>query len=132
MENLLPSSKTFEEIHQKSAPHQQWQPERSFIPRDAATPAHLSGLIEPLLGPEGKEEDAKDWLGDDKLRKMDVGNLLFKHKTELKLEYLENKKLQSVSDFSYAFITAAANDGIILKRHYVHWHCSPTRRSASC
>ena len=60
MENLLPSSKTFEEIHQKSAPHQQWQPERSFIPRDAATPAHLSGLIEPLLGPEGKEEDAKD------------------------------------------------------------------------
>ena len=57
-----------------------------------------------------KEEDAKDWLGDDKLRKMDVGNLLFKHKTELKLEYLENKKLQSVSDFSYAFITAGANE----------------------
>lgn len=28
-----------------------------------------------------------------------------------------------------ANITAAARDGIILKRHYVHWHCSPTRRS---
>jgi arylsulfatase A-like enzyme len=26
-------------------------------------------------------------------------------------------------------ITAAARSGIILKRHYVHWHCSPTRRS---
>ena len=26
-------------------------------------------------------------------------------------------------------ITALANDGIILKHHYVHWHCSPTRRS---
>ena len=25
--------------------------------------------------------------------------------------------------------TAAARAGIILKRHYVHWHCSPTRRS---
>ena len=24
---------------------------------------------------------------------------------------------------------AAAADGIILDRHYVHWHCSPTRRS---
>eukprot|EP01043_Picozoa_sp_COSAG02_P007254 COSAG02_NODE_215_length_28614_cov_43.077047_3_plen_206_part_00 len=26
-------------------------------------------------------------------------------------------------------ITAVARAGIILKRHYVHWHCSPTRRS---
>jgi len=26
-------------------------------------------------------------------------------------------------------ITAAARAGIILNRHYVHWHCSPTRRS---
>jgi len=26
-------------------------------------------------------------------------------------------------------ITAAANEGVILDRHYVHWHCSPTRRS---
>lgn len=26
-------------------------------------------------------------------------------------------------------ITAAANEGVILERHYVHWHCSPTRRS---
>ena len=26
-------------------------------------------------------------------------------------------------------ITAAAEEGIVLKRHYVHWHCSPTRRS---
>jgi hypothetical protein len=26
-------------------------------------------------------------------------------------------------------ITAAARDGIILRRHYVHWHCSPTRRT---
>eukprot|EP01052_Picozoa_sp_SAG31_P019295 SAG31_NODE_1401_length_8497_cov_4.386640_2_plen_673_part_00 len=26
-------------------------------------------------------------------------------------------------------ITAAARSGIILKRMYVHWHCSPTRRS---
>lgn len=28
-----------------------------------------------------------------------------------------------------AHITAAANEGIILTRHYVHWHCSPSRRS---
>jgi len=27
-------------------------------------------------------------------------------------------------------ITALANEGLILKRHYVHWHCSPTRRTA--
>ena len=26
-------------------------------------------------------------------------------------------------------ITAAAREGVVLKRHYVHWHCSPTRRS---
>lgn len=26
-------------------------------------------------------------------------------------------------------ITAAAKAGIILTRHYVHWHCSPTRRT---
>ena len=26
-------------------------------------------------------------------------------------------------------ITAAAKTGIILRRHYVHWHCSPSRRS---
>lgn len=26
-------------------------------------------------------------------------------------------------------ITAAAREGVILERHYVHWHCSPTRRS---
>ena len=26
-------------------------------------------------------------------------------------------------------ITAAAKEGIVLQRHYVHWHCSPTRRS---
>jgi arylsulfatase A-like enzyme len=26
-------------------------------------------------------------------------------------------------------ITAAAKEGVILNRHYVHWHCSPTRRS---
>ena len=26
-------------------------------------------------------------------------------------------------------ITALAKQGIILDRHYVHWHCSPTRRS---
>jgi hypothetical protein len=28
-----------------------------------------------------------------------------------------------------ANITAAAKEGIVLKRHYVHWHCSPTRRT---
>ena len=28
-----------------------------------------------------------------------------------------------------ANITALANEGIVLKHHYVHWHCSPTRRS---
>jgi arylsulfatase A-like enzyme len=28
-----------------------------------------------------------------------------------------------------ANITALAKDGIILKSHYTHWHCSPTRRS---
>jgi hypothetical protein len=26
-------------------------------------------------------------------------------------------------------ITAAAAEGIVLTRHYVHWHCSPSRRS---
>lgn len=26
-------------------------------------------------------------------------------------------------------ITAAAHEGIILQRHYTHWHCSPSRRS---
>jgi arylsulfatase A-like enzyme len=26
-------------------------------------------------------------------------------------------------------ITALAKSGVILNRHYVHWHCSPTRRS---
>lgn len=26
-------------------------------------------------------------------------------------------------------ITAAAREGIVLDRHYVHWHCSPTRRT---
>eukprot|EP00912_Choanoflagellata_sp_UC4_P001011 UC4_evm3s622 len=26
-------------------------------------------------------------------------------------------------------VTQIANEGIILERHYVHWHCSPTRRS---
>ena len=26
-------------------------------------------------------------------------------------------------------LTALAQDGIILDRHYVHWHCSPSRRS---
>lgn len=26
-------------------------------------------------------------------------------------------------------ITAAAREGIVLTRHYVHWHCSPSRRS---
>ena len=26
-------------------------------------------------------------------------------------------------------ITAAASQGIVLNRHYVHWHCSPTRRT---
>jgi len=26
-------------------------------------------------------------------------------------------------------ITQAAQEGIILHRHYAHWHCSPTRRS---
>lgn len=26
-------------------------------------------------------------------------------------------------------ITALANAGVIFDRHYVHWHCSPTRRS---
>jgi arylsulfatase A-like enzyme len=28
-----------------------------------------------------------------------------------------------------ANITKLARDGIILEQHYVHWHCSPTRRS---
>lgn len=28
-----------------------------------------------------------------------------------------------------ASITSLAKEGIILKRHYVHWHCSPTRRT---
>ena len=28
-----------------------------------------------------------------------------------------------------ANITKLAKDGIILNQHYVHWHCSPTRRS---
>ena len=28
-----------------------------------------------------------------------------------------------------ANITAAAKEGIVLKRHYVHWHCSPSRRT---
>ena len=27
-------------------------------------------------------------------------------------------------------ITAAAREGVVLERHYVHWHCSPTRRSS--
>lgn len=26
-------------------------------------------------------------------------------------------------------LTSLAADGIVLRRHYVHWHCSPTRRS---
>lgn len=26
-------------------------------------------------------------------------------------------------------ITALAKQGIVLMNHYVHWHCSPTRRS---
>ena len=26
-------------------------------------------------------------------------------------------------------ITALAQDGIVLTHHYVHWHCSPTRRT---
>jgi arylsulfatase A-like enzyme len=26
-------------------------------------------------------------------------------------------------------ITSLANEGVILTNHYVHWHCSPTRRS---
>ena len=26
-------------------------------------------------------------------------------------------------------ISSLANDGIVLEHHYVHWHCSPTRRS---
>ena len=29
-------------------------------------------------------------------------------------------------------ITAAAREGIILRRLYVHWHCSPTRRTFLC
>ena len=28
-----------------------------------------------------------------------------------------------------ANITKLATEGIILRSHYVHWHCSPTRRS---
>ena len=28
-----------------------------------------------------------------------------------------------------ANISALASEGIILKSHYTHWHCSPTRRS---
>ena len=28
-----------------------------------------------------------------------------------------------------ANITALAKDGITLSHHYVHWHCSPTRRT---
>ena len=28
-----------------------------------------------------------------------------------------------------ANISALASDGIVLKSHYTHWHCSPTRRS---
>ena len=26
-------------------------------------------------------------------------------------------------------ISSLANSGVIFLRHYVHWHCSPTRRS---
>jgi len=26
-------------------------------------------------------------------------------------------------------LTALANEGVVLKKHYVHWHCSPTRRT---
>lgn len=36
-----------------------------------------------------------------------------------------NTNASSVS----ANISALAAEGIVLKRHYVHWHCSPTRRS---
>ena len=29
-------------------------------------------------------------------------------------------------------IDKLAKNGVILKRHYVHWHCSPSRISKSC
>jgi len=35
----------------------------------------------------------------------------------------------TVNEDVTANITAAAKEGIVLNRHYVHWHCSPTRRT---
>ena len=40
------------------------------------------------------------------------------------LFYEGNPEAQKIT----ANISALAKDGIILESHYVHWHCSPTRR----